>query len=444
MYRRLGHGEHLLWLYDQEAPNHLTLTAQVVGEFTTDQLQQALAQVQQRHPLLRVRIVPDTSGQPWFIDDAATIPLQVLERQSEKHWQQIVEQELSQPFDWSQAPLIRVVLLHSKDVSELLVTCHHSIGDGLSTAYLLRDILQALGTPHFQQQLLPERPPYEDLIPSMAVTSKENIIFSQNSDSPTETTFEQKTVSQLFMADDQPKSNIQTLKSTVENPTNTQVILSQCSRPSLLSWALSKQETSSLIERCRQEQTSVHAAICAAFLLAIDSDDTKTELRCLSPINIRRYLSPTIEEDFGYYFCVTLTSVALTPNLTLWELARSLKSQLNERMLPNTIFADIPQIQALLSTNPSPSTVREVLQEANDYDVLVSNLGRLNIQKQFGDLQLSATYGPAATTHKKNEKLVGVTTLGDEMFFTFVYLESEMSSVKAERLQKAAMQQLAL
>ncbi|MGH7999254.1 MAG: condensation domain-containing protein, partial [Brasilonema sp.] len=129
MYRRLGVGEHLLWLYDQAALAHFTLTARVVGEFSPDQLQQALAQVQQRHPLLRVRIVLDTSRQPWFIEDTACIPLRVLQRQSEKHWEQIVEQELSCPFDWSQTPLVRVVLLHSSNVSELVVTCHHSIAD---------------------------------------------------------------------------------------------------------------------------------------------------------------------------------------------------------------------------------------------------------------------------------------------------------------------------
>lgn len=54
MYRRLGLGEHLVWLYDQDSPCHFILTAQIMGEFSTNQLQQALPQVQQRHPLLRV------------------------------------------------------------------------------------------------------------------------------------------------------------------------------------------------------------------------------------------------------------------------------------------------------------------------------------------------------------------------------------------------------
>ncbi|MGH8002015.1 MAG: phthiocerol/phthiodiolone dimycocerosyl transferase family protein, partial [Brasilonema sp.] len=328
------------------------------------------------------------------------------------------------------------------------------IADGLSTAYLLRDILQVLGTPNCEQQLLPKRPPFEDLTPEMAFASKDNISH-QDLQNSTETAFAPKAVSQLFIADDEPKSNIQTLESTINNPTNLEAILSQSSRPRLLSWSLSKEETSTLINRCRQEQTSVHAAICAAFLLGIDSEsDTKAQqnhfqqpstLRCLSPVNIRRLLSPSIEEDFGYYFCLTVTSHTLTPNLTLWDLARSLKSQLNQQTLPNTIFADIPQMQAFLSTNPSPNIVRDMLQDSKGYDVLVSNLGKLNIQKQFGDLQLTAIYGPIATTRMiDNERFVGVATLEDQMFFTFVYSELDMSPAKVELLQKAAMQQLAL
>ncbi|NMG10037.1 condensation domain-containing protein [Brasilonema sp. UFV-L1] len=450
MYRRLGVGEHLLWLYDQAVPCHFTLTAQVVGEFSTDQLQQALAQVQQRHPLLRVRIVLDIYRQPWFIEDVASIPLRVLQRQSEKHWEQIVEQEFSHPFDWSQAPLVRVVVLHSSNVSELVVTCHHSIADGLSTAYLLRDILQVLGTPNCEQQLLPKRPPFEALIPEIALASKDNISH-QDLENSTQTAFAPKAVSQLFMADDEPKSNIQTLESTINNSTNAEAILSQSSRPRLLSWSLSKEETSTLINRCRQEQTSVHAAICAAFLLAIDSEsDTKAQqnhfqepstLRCLSPVNIRRLLSPPIEEDFGYYFCLTLTSVTVTPNLTLWNLARSLKSQLNQQTLPNAIFAHIPETQAFLSTNPSPNIVRDMLQDSKGYDVLVSNLGQLNIQKQFGHLHIAAIYAPATIT-PIYKQFVGVATLEDKMFFTLVY--SDISPAKVELLQKAAMQQLVL
>ncbi len=115
MDRILGSMEHAFWLTDQIAPVHFALTARVVGEFRVDQLELALIEVQQQHPLLRVRVTLDESRQPRFVEDTASIPLRVVERQGEQHWQREVEQELSQPFNWAKAPLLRVVLLRSAD-----------------------------------------------------------------------------------------------------------------------------------------------------------------------------------------------------------------------------------------------------------------------------------------------------------------------------------------
>jgi NAD-dependent oxidoreductase involved in siderophore biosynthesis len=105
------------------------------------------------------------------------------------------------------------------------------------------------------------------------------------------------------------------------------------------------------------------------------------------------------------------------------------------------IFAHLPEAQAFIATLPSADLVKKVIQES-DYDVLVSNLGRLNIPRQYGHLQLAAFYGPSATSHFKNDRFVGVATLGDQMFFSLVYSESDISPTQIERLQQEAMQLL--
>lgn len=66
MYRYRRSKEHSTWLYDLVAPVHFAMTARVVGKFSSDQLKQALAWVQQRDRLLRMRIVKDEFGQLWF------------------------------------------------------------------------------------------------------------------------------------------------------------------------------------------------------------------------------------------------------------------------------------------------------------------------------------------------------------------------------------------
>lgn len=71
------------------------------------------------------------------------------------------------------------------------------------------------------------------------------------------------------------------------------------------------------------------------------------------------------------------------------------------------------------------------------YDLLVSNLGCLNIPQQYGHLQLAAIYGPSATTHVKSDRFVGVATLGDKMFFK-IYSESDISPAQIKWLQQEA------
>lgn len=313
MDRPIGIEEYLTWAYGQAASNHFAVTAKVVGKLTIKQLQDALIGVQKRHPFLRGKLALDQSGYPWFVEEPATIPLRVVERQDEQQWQQEVEHELAHPLDWNQAPLIRMVLVHATDVSELIITCHHVLADGLSTVYLLRDILQSIELPDHPQPVLPKHFAYEHLT-AIAPT--------------------------IQLPTQQP--------SGWSTPDDTTPTLPVNSRIRLLAWALSPEATTHLIQQCQQEQTSVHAAICAAFLLSIyqqnnsfvlnpqkpDSNQPAT-LRCFTPINIRQHLAPTIQEDFGNYFITHVTNHPITSDLSLWDLARAIKTQLQQKMVPD-------------------------------------------------------------------------------------------------------------
>ncbi len=410
MYRQLGTEEHMIWSYEQILPIHFTLTANIIGTVHVDQLQQALIKVQQRHPLLNVRIALSSSGIPWLITDSAQIPVRVVKRHSSQQWHQEVEQELSNPFDWSQAPLIRVVLLQGEGVSDLIVTCMHAIADGMSVVFLLRDILLSIGEPNQELSILPDQQSYERLVPQ----------------------FEPKYRALSF----EPSLSL-----TYTKPT-----LPEKSRPRLHTWSLSTVETIELIHRCQEAQTSVHAAICAAFMLAMSIQSTQqnefeesTPLKCLSAINIRRFL-PQIEEDFGFYFTGIVTTDNITPNLSLWDLARSIKVQLNQKIAPEQIFAHLPDLEAFMSALPSPIEVLKMTETAYNYDVCVTNLGRLTIPQQYGEFQLASVYGPSAMTHVSHNFVVGVTTLGEQMFFSLVYSDLKNSPAQIEKLQQKAMQ----
>ncbi|MEM7555567.1 MAG: condensation domain-containing protein [Cyanobacteria bacterium P01_A01_bin.84] len=421
--RPLGLWEHMFWLYDQACPIHFSLTAQVRGEFSIEQLKQALAQVQQRHSLLRVSIALDKAERPWFIENSAKIPIRVVQRQGEEDWKRELEQEISTPFVWIQAPLVRVVLLHSTNVSEIIVTCHHSIADGMSALYLIRDILQVLAKPNALLQALPEIPPQEFLIPKEAneeTSNNTSLLNEQNLDT-------------------QFSSRNPILKSVTCNET-----LLSSSYLSLRSGSLTSETTELLIARSQQEQTTVHGVICAAFLKAIiqqNCSEKPQNINCLSAINTRNYLIPRVGENIGLYHTGLTTLHTLTPSANLYDIARSVKQQLNQGMAPDRIFEGVSQLQAWISTNPTPSVVVKEIEEQFQYDLVVTNLGRITFSQYFDGLKLHAIYGPVGFPSLKTPWFVGVTTVEKQLFFTLV-CKSTMLQAKAENIQQEAMQLL--
>ncbi|MEH1841575.1 MAG: condensation domain-containing protein [Nostoc sp.] len=411
VYRPLGAGEQIFWLHDQAHSLHFALTAQIKGKFTVPQLQQALHLVQQRHPLLRVRIALDESKHPWFVEHPADIPLRVVQRQSEQHWQREVEQEIATPFVWWQAPLVRVVLVHSSngaELSELIVICHHSIADGISATYLIRDILQAIATPTAFGKSLFVPPSLEDLIIG-------------------------KDPERVFLLKPLPKFMSDSF--LLEQHTQ------QNNRSFVSSGSLSPKTTRLLIVRCRQEQTSVHAAICTAFLLAVRQQNHSQQpqnINCSSPINLRPYLTSANQEDVSFCITAERTLHLLSSDTNFWEVARSVKQQLKQSMTSNKLFEKIFQLQEWLFTNPSPDDALQAFKDQLDYDIAVSNLTRLTIAQQFGELELQAVYGPVVTTGVKNDRLVGVATLGDQIFFTLVCSERVMLRSQTKTLHEEA------
>ena len=65
------------------------------------------------------------------------------------------------PFEFETHPAIRFVLVQSPERSELIILCHHIICDGISLAYLARDLMVHLGEPAREVEVLPAPRPID-------------------------------------------------------------------------------------------------------------------------------------------------------------------------------------------------------------------------------------------------------------------------------------------
>src|SRR5271154_1964153 len=222
------------------------------------------------------------------------------------------QREVATPFDPELAPLVRAVLMHEPHKATLILTAHHSIADGLSLTFAIRDTLLALsGNPR------------DPLLVSPSIESM------------------------LHSADSSPIELASTSENNEIEETRPSVFRSQHGlMPSVGGLSLSAELTVKLRKRAQQEETTVHGALCAALVLAgrqaIGQWEDKP-VRVLSPIDIRKLLG--IDEHCGLF--VSAASVSFKPNgeTAFWELARFAKRQLTGAQTGDGVRSAIHAIQ---------------------------------------------------------------------------------------------------
>jgi hypothetical protein len=176
---------------------------------------------------------------------------------------------------------------------------------------------------------------------------------------------------------------------------------------------LSQGQTTLLVSRARREQTTVHAALWAAFVLAGREKWTEWQphgVRTLSPISIRKLLG--ISDD-----CVLALSAANVlldppPRVSVWELARQAKQALVPFESLEGIASMSSAIDGLLSQSREQfvESVREM-----GYDLVVTNVQRAPFGGPFGGLSVEALWGPSALNGFEGEQAIASATVNDSL-----------------------------
>lgn len=426
MNRRLSVIERAVWLNARISPINFAVIVRVRGALATAQLEAALSKARQKYPMLAVRVVAGEDGWPCFTsDEVPGLSIRVVERQVDEDWVKEVEHELATPFAWEVGPLVRFVLLRSHERSEIIIVSHHCVGDGLSVAYLARTILRCLGEPDAVVEPLPALPDFEELITSSL-----------------KGTLAVKLKMALFKPLLRTMMLLQRLGKK-RSPDDGQKAAGE-DRFCLLPWSLTESQTSALVARCRDERTTVHAAICAAFLYAYADvrQDGQSRRTVQSPVSVRDRLSVPVGENLGVFIGLVEVPVDCAAGRDLWDVSRDIKQGFDRGMMDDKILLQFLTVRAVMMAQSDEELIAQWGDRAVNYDLSVSNLGRLDLPLQYGPLQLEAFYGPAVNG-TKNEQVLGVATVGGQMTFTYVYRTAVMGSATAQRICDRAMHRLA-
>lgn len=373
---------------------NFTTTGHVRGTFTLEALQNALERLRQRHPLLATRIAPATELAPACLttEGVPPIPLRVVERQSDEDWLREVEREITTPTKYATGPLLRCVWVRGADLSDLVLVCDHMAGDGLAGVYALRTLLELLADPTLEMEpLVP--PDIIDVLPSDVLALMRNILASLNT------------------PQDMPPG-----------PPPERPVFKHPLR--ILPFDLNETETSTLVERCRSESTTVQAALCTAFSLQFTAQHPDQPIRKIeSPINLRPRLIPNSGEVYGNYISLLNTDIDCTPGPAhAWDIARQVRHSL-QNVTDEQIYT-IPLMLVSIADKPLMGAVVEI-----NYDLSLSNLGRVTIPNQYGSLHLESIHAPTMAPASPNHRILGVTTFEGQLRCTFASYDPDAPNI---------------
>src|SRR5215469_5584126 len=314
MHRELGPFEHLIWLDDQWTPRHFILVFRIEGSsLSVENLNTALWQAQRRHPLLRTAI---QDGNPEFVPSSVPISPRVVRRAHNTQWLHEVKRELALPFELGDRRLQRVALVQGEALSELILVVHHSIGDGMSAMYLVRDLLKSMEG--YELRELPPRLALEDLLCSGATAP---------------------------MNQPQPLATSSTGGAKFDRPP----------RASLQIFEIDPGQLDCILSRRRQEGTTFHGALMSALLLSVPAQET---LHCLAPINARK-LIPNVSDDFRLYISSGMATLDRNAKQDFWSLVRSARQQVMQAFNLNVLHAKAVAMASVVAGRPNPQTAYE-------------------------------------------------------------------------------------
>jgi NRPS condensation-like uncharacterized protein len=439
----------------------VTMVARIKGNVSKDMLKNAVAKVQQRHALLRVRIKEDHEHALWFTSEGVQeIPIEIVGRKSENDWIEIHAEASKIPYEFETHPAIRFVLVQSPEVSELIILCHHMICDGMSLAYLARDLMVHLGDPAREVKVLPDPLPVTlDNLPSDVSLSGLVKFFINR--------IRQKWAEESVFFDQEDYEIL--TKTYWDNYHH-----------ALFCIELSEAETSALVARCRKENVTVNSALTAAFSGAQSFVEGEKPHHAKTAIaaSLRDRLPNPPGEAMGYYALGVELKLKYNHKKSFWDNARiyhrkikpnftnkkvfgellkwlqmdsNIYEAMNFKKLGGLVTSDSPGYEKLSGFGRREDVVVRLLQRVNMESLetkllgpAITNLGRLDFPKTYGALELDRLImqpgGAFPLVHVN--MVVGAVTCSGKLSLVVEYADEAIDTRTMERIKDKALDYL--
>jgi len=316
MKRKLGKFETASAISGEHAAWNIVGVLLIEGLPAVETIRQALDILQNRHPFLSVRLIKHGGNHFFESGGIDSIPLNVVDRESNDHWIKVAEDEINYKFDHLQGPLIRCNFLTDRQTNgEFILTVHHSIVDGTSVENLLHELIDLCGKMDSGIELdgmttLQALAPVEESFPSefrgANLRWKSAAYF-------------------LKQMGDELKYQLD-LRGKRKPPIDTDA------RGKIILIQTPKETSSLLAQRARKERVTINGIVNAAVLLSVRENlyaGVDMPLRYMCMADLRPYVTPVPPVDqMGCYISPLRYTIQIHADDNLWSLAHRITEQI--------------------------------------------------------------------------------------------------------------------
>ena len=435
----------------------VTMVARIKGNVTEEMLTCAVEKAQQQHPLLRVRI-ENRGHDLWFTSEGVQeIPIKIVPRTSENDWIKLHAEGCKVPYEFETRPAIRFILVQSPEASELIILCHHIICDGMSLAYLARDLMVYLGDPTAGVEVLPAPEPItlENLPDDVKLSGLIKYFINR---------IRRKWNDEIVTFD---QADYEALNKAYWDNYDHEILPVE----------LSEAETKALVARCKKENVTVNTAVITAFSAAenLVIGGKPHHAQTAIAVSLRDRLPHSPGEEMGYYALGMQLKLKYNQKKSFWDNARNYHKKITSNLSNKKVFGDLtaylqmdsniyealsfkkigalvkpdsPRYQKLSDFGNRQDVVVRLLQRAKmetfDSKLIgpaITNLGRLDFPKTYGSLELDRLImqpgGAFPLVHV--DMVLGVATCAGKMSMVVEYAEQAIDTTTMKKIKNKAM-----
>jgi condensation domain-containing protein len=411
---------------DGRTPFTSIFSIKLIGVLEEARLRRALECVQAKHPLLRC-VVEDTANGPEFVlqEKPAPIPLRIVERKDENHWQTEVCREWTVPFDTNCEPLMRLVWLRGSGVHELLLIVHHCICDGYSGINLLRELLNVYNQPAQGIGSYEALGGVEDLVPADLMQDRR------------------------FLRRVRWKRGLLRLILFLKRRNNYKRNSQRITPDQMYfhRWHVGSAASLALAERCRSEEVTVLTAVSIALMQAFQDVRGEQALRkTFTMVNARRFL-PKLRLDamFGLVPGVQMLMKDLPQPQDIsagnfWARARAIKADMTRRIdrLGADLYVRLVGLEGL--HDKYDKLVSDIEDAPAVRHITISNIGRVDLPQQYKSFRLESFYSPLVMVSPTPANTIVLSSFAGQMEFAIISDEHALPREQALAIEQRTME----